>query len=141
MLKYFLSITVIVCFCSLSTHAYNTKDFHTTHHANGKQQIKTKDSKGNTIFVTPDYHSYKDHNDNVAEKVVVIYDKKAPEGAYGARYKLYKPIGKYVGYHRQQQPSPNGYGYEPVWDGGPGSQTPCFRTIDEARHYYYPQWY
>ena len=106
-----------------------------------KQQIKTTDSKGNTIFVTPDYHSYKDHNDNVAEKVVVIYDKKAPEGAYGARYKLYKPIGKYVGYHRQQQPSPNGYGYEPVWDGGPGSQTPSFRTIDEARHYYYPQWY
>ncbi len=106
-----------------------------------KQQIKTTDSKGNTIFVTPDYHSYIDRNDNVAEKVVVIYDKKAPEGTYGARYTLYKPIGKYVGYHRQQQPSPNGYGYEPVWDGGPGSQTPCFRTIDEARHYYYPQWY
>ena len=52
-----------------------------------KQQIKTKDSKSNTIFVTPNYNNYKDRNDSVAEKVVVIYDKRAPEGAYGARYK------------------------------------------------------
>ena len=135
----FLVIVLITCvdFSYASEFIQNSK----IHHLNGKQQIKTKDSKGNTIFVTPNYNSYKDRNDSVAEKVVVIYDKKAPEGTYGARYTLYKPIGKYVGYHRQQQPSPNGYGYEPAWDGGPGSQTPCFRTIDEARHYYYPQWY
>lgn len=118
-----------------------TFDYHKVDKSYGKQQIRAVDDKGNKVIVTPHYNSYAERNNNVTEKVVVIYDKNAPGDYYGARYTLYKPIGKYVGYHRQQQPSPNGYGYEPVWDGGPGSQTPCFRTIDEARHYYYPQWY
>jgi len=107
----------------------------------GKQQIKSVNSKGNTVLVTPHYKSYADRNNNVSEKVVAIYDKKAPEGAYGARYVLYTPIGNYVGHHKIMQPSPNGYGYEPIWDGGEFSDTPCFRTILEAKKYYYPQWY
>ena len=113
--------------------------------AYNRQQIKSTDSKGNKILVTPHYESYAERNQNVSEKIVAIYDKKAPEGAYGARYVLYTPIkiGKrvYVGYHKIQQPSPNGYGYENVWDGGEFSDTPCFESIDKARHYYYPQWY
>ena len=141
MLKYFLSITIAVYSCFLSTYASDVKDCYTIYSQNGKQQIKTKDSKGHDVFVTPNYHSYKDRNNDLAEKVVAIYDKNAPDGTYGARYILYKPIGKYVGYRRLQQLSSSGYGYEPIWDGGAASQTPCFRTIDEARHYYYPQWY
>ena len=54
---------------------------------------------------------------------------------------LYTPIGRYVGHHKIVQQSPNGYGYAPIPDGGEGSLTPCFKTIKEAKHYYYPQWY
>lgn len=60
---------------------------------------------------------------------------------YGYRYILYTPIGHYVGHHRVMQPSPNGYGYSPIPEGGEGSSVPCFQTIREAKHYYYPQWY
>ena len=98
-------------------------------------------SKGNIILVTPNYKGYDERNEQVSEKIVAIYDKHAPEGTCGARYVLYTPIGHYVGYHKVMQRSPNGYGYTPVWDGGEYSKTPCFKTIDEARHYYYPQWY
>lgn len=107
--------------------------------AYGKQQQKTKDNKGNTILVTPNYDSYNDRNKNVSEKIVAIYDKRSP--AYGYRYVLYTPIGKYVGHHKVLQPSLNGYGYDPIPDGGEYSDTPCFQTIQEAKHYYYPQWY
>ena len=118
---------------------YNAPEIH---RAYGKQQIKTKDSKGNTILITPDYSSYAERNQKVSEKIVAIYDKRSP--AYGYRYVLYKPIGSYVGHHKILQPSLNGYGYDPVPDGDPtgvASKTPCFKTIQEAKHYYYPQWY
>ena len=107
--------------------------------ADSKQQIRTFDSKGNKVFITPSYGSYSERNENVSEKVVAIYDKRSP--AYGYRYVLYTPIGKYVGHHRILQQSPNGYGYSPIPDGGEGSKTPCFKSIQEAKHYYYPQWY
>ena len=113
--------------------------------AYGRQQVQTRDSKGNRILVTPNYNSYADRNNTVSEKVVAIYDKKAPEGVYGIRYVLDTPIkigGKvYVGYHRVLQPSPNGYGYDYVWDGGEGSSIPCFPNIQSARAYYYPNYY
>ena len=104
-----------------------------------RQQVKSTDSKGNTIYITPNYSSYEERNYNVSEKVVAIYDKKSP--AYGYRYILYTPIRHYVGHHRVMQPSPNGYGYSPIPEGGEGSSVPCFQTIREAKHYYYPQWY
>ena len=107
--------------------------------AGNKQQIKTYDAKGNKVFITPAYKSYYDRNKNVSEKVVAIYDKRSP--AYGYRYVLYTPVRSYVGHHKVMQRSLNGYGYDPVPDGGEGSQTPCFETIQEAKHYYYPQWY
>jgi hypothetical protein len=105
----------------------------------GKQQQKSTDSKGNTILVTPHYNNYADRNQNVSEKIVAIYDKRSP--AYGYRYVLYTPIGNHVGHRKILQPSLNGYGYDPIPDGGEGSETPCFQTIQEAKHYYYPQWY
>lgn len=111
----------------------------------GKQQIRIHDSKGNKILITPSYKSYEDRNNNVSEKIVAIYDKKAPEGVYGVRYVLYTPIkiGKkvYVGHRKVLQPSPNGYGYDVIYDGGEYSSTPCFRTIQEAKAFYYPQLY
>ena len=119
--------------------AYDINALSEQYHAYGKQQIKSKDSKGNTIFTVPDYESYADRNNNVSEKIVAIYDKRSP--AYGYRYVLYTPIGRYVGHHKIVQQSPNGYGYAPIPDGGEGSLTPCFKTIKEAKHYYYPQWY
>ena len=70
---------------------------------------------------------------------MAIYDKHSP--SYGYRYVLYTPIGHYVGHHRIMQQSPNGYGYSPIPDGGEDSKTPCFKSIQEAKHYYYPQWY
>ena len=103
-----------------------------------KQQHKAKD-KENTILITPHYKGYQERNNNATEKVVAIYDKRSP--AYGYRYILYKPIGKYVGHHKVVQPSLNGYGYDPIPEGGEGSSIPCFKTIQEAKHFYYPQWY
>lgn len=103
------------------------------------KQQKGTDSKGNTILVTSHYESYAERNQNVSEKIVAIYDKRSP--AYGYRYVLYTPIGKYVGHHKILQNSSNGYGYDPIPDGGEGSEIPCFKTIQEAKHYYYPEWY
>lgn len=106
----------------------------------GRQQQKAKDVKGNTILLTPNYESYADRNKNVSEKVVAIYDKRSP--AYGYRYVLYSPIGNFVGHHKLMQPSLNGYGgYDPIPDGGEGSNTPCFRSLREAKHFYYPDLY
>lgn len=107
--------------------------------AYGKQQIIQKDSKGNRILITPNYNNYSDRNNNVSEKIVAIYDKHSP--AYGYRYVLYTPIGNYVGHHKIMQRSSNGIGYEPIPDGGEGSKTPCFRSLTEAKHAYYSQWY
>lgn len=134
------TISLIILLCN-SAYAFDTNMSPELFRSYGKQQQRAKDSKGNTILVTPHYKNYADRNQNVSEKIVAIYDKHAPDGTYGARYVLYTPIGHYVGYHKIMQSSPNGYGFAPVWDGGVGSETPCFRTIDEARHYYYPQWY
>lgn len=122
--------------CAFALDVYMSPE---VYRAYGKQQQKAKDDKGNTILVTPHYESYADRNNNVSEKIVAIYDKRSP--AYGYRYVLYTPRGNYVGHHKIMQRSPNGYGYEGIPDGGEGSQTPCFKTIQEAKHYYYPQWY
>ena len=135
---------MLVCTCTVPVYALDTYNSVELFRSYGKQQIRTKDSKGNRIVVTPHYQSYEIRNNNVSEKIVAIYDKHAPEGAYGVRYVLYRPIGKYVGHHKVMQPSPNGYGYRPIYDGdttGLTSKTPCFKTIQEAKHYYYPQWY
>lgn len=132
---------IIVCLCFFSNFACALDVYMSpeTVRAYNKQQIKTKDSKGNTVLITPNYSSYAERNKYVSEKIVAIYDKKSP--AYGYRYVLYTPIGKYVGHHKIMQSSPNGYGYTPIPDGGEGSETPCFKTIQEAKHFYYPQWY
>lgn len=134
-------LLIIVCLCLYSNFTYALDVYMSPEvvRAYGKQQQKTTDSKGNTVLTTPNYQSYAERNQNVSEKIVAIYDKKSP--ACGYRYVLYTPIGKYVGHHKIMQRSPNGYGYEPIPDGGEGSETPCFRTIQEAKHYYYPQWY
>lgn len=105
--------------------------------AENKQQIETFDAKGNKVFITPSYQNYNERNENVSEKIVAIYDKRSP--AYGYQYVLYTPIGHYVGHKKRMQHSLNGY--SPIPDGGDGSQTPCFKSIQEAKHYYYPQWY
>ena len=79
----------------------------------------------------------------VSEKVVAIYDKRSP--AYGYRYILYSPIGKYVGHHKIMQRSPNGYGFDGIPEGAEGcnenSPVPCFRSLHEAKHFYYPDLY
>lgn len=89
------------------------------------------------------YSSYADRNKNVSEKVVAIYDKRSP--AYGYRYILYSPIGKFVGHHKIMQSSPNGYGFDGIPEGTEGcnenSPVPCFPNVNAAKHYYYPQWY
>ncbi len=46
-------------------------------YANDKQQIKTKDLKGNTIYVTPNYSSFEERNEQLSEKVsvrLIIYN-------------------------------------------------------------------
>ena len=139
-------LTLFILFSTIGTanavdlNTYTSPEFYRHY---GKQQIKTKDSKGNTIYITPHYNSYEDRNNNASEKIVAIYDKNAPEGAYGYRYIIYKPIGNFIGYRRILQPSPNGYGFTPQWDGDPTgvtSKTPCFRTIGEAIKFYYPNY-
>lgn len=139
-------LTLFILFSTIGTanavdlNTYTSPEFYRHY---GKQQIKTKDSKGNTIYITPHYNSYEDRNNNASEKIVAIYDKNAPEGAYGARYVIYKPIGNFIGYRRILQPSPNGYGFTPQYDGDPTgvtSKTPCFRTIGEAIRAYYPNY-
>ena len=128
-----LTISILLLILSCPTFAL----------ADSKQQIRTFDSKGNKVFITPSYGSYSERNENVSEKVVAIYDKRSP--AYGYRYVLYTPIGKYVGHHKIMQRSPNGYGFDGIPEGVEGcnenSPVPCFRSLREAKHYYYPQWY
>lgn len=136
LLTLFILFSTIGTANAFDTNTYTSPEFYRHY---GKQQIKTKDSKGNTIYITPNYKSYADRNNHTSEKIVAIYDKSSP--AYGYRYVLYTPIGHYVGHHRILQLSPNGYGYAPIPDGGPDSQTPCFKSITEAKHFYYPQWY
>lgn len=129
----------IILFSMQSVYAYDTTYSPEIVRSYGKQQIKTTDTKGNTKLVTPNYANYSQRNNEVSEKIVAIYDKKSP--AYGYRYVLYSPIGNYVGHHKIMQPSLNGYGYDPVPEGGEGSDVPCFKTIQEAKHYHYPEWY
>lgn len=124
--KIFL-VLILVLFCKSSSFAY---DFN-------KQQQKVRDFKGNTVWIAPNYKSYAERNEQVSEKIVAIYDKKSP--AYGYRYVLYTPIGHYVGHHKIMQQVGNSF--EPIPDGGEGSETPCFKTIQEAKHFYYPEWY
>ena len=103
------------------------------HRAYGKQQIKQKDNKGNVQLITPNFKDYTQRNEVVSEKHVCVYSAKSP--AYGYRYVIYTPIGNYIGYRRILQSSPNGYGYTPIpCDEG----MPCFKTIEEAKKYYYP---
>ena len=120
--------------------AYDTNMSPEVYRSYGRQQQKAKDVKGNTILLTPNYESYADRNKNVSEKVVAIYDKRSP--AYGYRYVLYSPIGNFVGHHKLMQPSLNGYGgYDPIPDGGEGSNTPCISSLREAKHFYYRDLY
>lgn len=140
-MKYLLSIVLLLY--AIPVYSFDTYNSSELYRSYNKQQIRTKDSKGNRIVVTPHYQSYNMRNDNVSEKIVAIYDKHAPEGAYGARYVIYKPIGNFIGYRRILQPSPNGYSYSPVWDGDPSgvtSKTPCFPDITTAIRAYYPNY-
>ena len=140
LLTLFILFSTIGTANAFDTNTYTSPEFYRHY---GKQQIKTKDSKGNTIYITPNYKSYADRNNHTSEKIVAIYDKNAPEGVYGVRYVIYKPIGNYIGYHRILQPSPNGYGYTPVYDGDPNgvtSKTPCFPDITTAIKFYYPNY-
>ena len=133
---------ILLCLVS-SAFAYDTNMSPEIYRSYGRQQQKAKDNKGNTIIVTPRYENYADRNNNVSEKVVAIYDKHSP--AYGYRYVLYTPIGKYVGHHKIMQRSLNGYGFDGIPEGVEGcnenSPVPCFRSLREAKQYYYPQWY
>ena len=143
MKKLLTLLVVMVTYTCQYSYAYDTYNSVELFKSYGKQQIRVKNSKGNWIVKTVQYKSYAERNNNVSEKIVVIYDKNAPEGAYGARYVIYKPIGNYIGYRRILQPSPNGYGFTPVYDGDPTgvtSKTPCFRTIGEAIRAYYPNY-
>ena len=140
LLTLFILFSTIGTANAFDTNTYTSPEFYRHY---GKQQIKTKDSKGNTIYITPNYKSYADRNNHTSEKIVAIYDKNAPEGVYGVRYVIYKPIGNYIGYHRILQPSPNGDGYTPVYDGDPTgvtSKTPCFPDITTAIKFYYPNY-
>lgn len=131
---------VCACQCSYALDTYNTPELFRSY---GKQQIRVKNSKGNRIVVTPHYQSYDMRNNNVSEKIVAIYDKHAPEGVYGYRYIIYKPIGNFIGYRKILQPSPNGYGFVGQPDGdltGVTSKTPCFPDIKTAIRYYYPNY-
>ena len=106
------------------------------------EQSNVKRSPEPLSSYAPTSIGYKDiaeRNMHEKEKIVAIYDKRSP--AYGYRYVLYAPIKNYVGHRRMTQPSGNGYSYEPIPDGGKGSTVPCFKSIEEAKHYYYPQWY
>lgn len=123
--------------------AYDTYNSVETFRHYGKQQIKVKTSKGNTVYTNPNYNGYDKRNAVTSEKIVVIYDKHAPEGAYGYRYIIYKPIGNYIGYRKILQPSPNGYGFVGQPDGdltGVTSKTPCFPDITTAIRHYYPNY-
>lgn len=143
MKKLLTLLVVMVTYTCQYGYAYDTYNTPEIFRSYGKQQIRVKNSKGNWTVKTPQYKSYAERNNNVSEKIVAIYDKNAPEGAYGYRYIIYKPIGNFIGYRKILQPSPNGYGFTPQWDGDPTgvtSKTPCFRTIGEAIKFYYPNY-
>ena len=143
MKKLLTLLIVMVTYTCQYGYAYDTYNTVELFRSYGKQQVRVKNSKGNWTVKAVQYKSYAERNNNVSEKIVAIYDKNAPEGAYGYRYVLYRPIGKYVGHHKVMQPSPNGYGFTPQWDGDPTgvtSKTPCFRTIGEAIRAYYPNY-
>lgn len=134
---------MLVCTCTVPVYALDTYNTPELFRSYGKQQIRVKNSKGNWTVQTVHYQSYEDRNNNVSEKIVAIYDKHAPEGVYGVRYIIYKPIGNFIGYRKILQPSPNGYGYRPIWDGDPNgvtSKTPCFPDILTAIRHYYPNY-
>lgn len=84
------------------------------------------------------YSNYAERNKYVSEKIVAIYDKRSP--AFGYKYVLYSPIKGYVGHHKVMQSNGNG-GFEPVPEGGEGSKVPCFNSLREAKHFYYPEFY
>lgn len=138
MLKFLVVLLFIFTSFLNCANAYDTRLSPELRNAFGKQQQRSTDSKGNTILVTPHYRNYAERNENVTEKVVAIYDKRSP--AYGYKYILYTPIGKYVGHHKVMQSNGN-LGLEPVPEGGEGSEVPCFRSLKEAKHFYYPEWY
>ena len=81
MRKLFIISLIILSY--KSAYAYDTNMSPEMYRHYGKQQIMTKDSKGNTVFKTPHDDSYVDRNENVSEKIVAIYDKHAPEGTCG----------------------------------------------------------
>ena len=140
-MKYLLSIVLLLY--AIPVYSFDTYYSPELYHSYNKQQVRVKNSKGNWIVKTPQYESYEERNNNVSEKIVAIYDKNAPEGAYGYRYVLYRPIGKYVGHHKVMQPSPNGYGFVGTPDGditGITSKTPCFPDIKTAIKFYYPNY-
>ena len=64
-------LTLFILFSTIGTanafdiNTYTSPEFYRHY---GKQQIKTKDSKGNTIYITPHYNSYEDRNSNASEK-------------------------------------------------------------------------
>ena len=134
---------LLICVSINSCHAYDTYNTVELYRSYNKQQIRVKNSKGNWTVKTPQYKSYAERNNNVSEKIVAIYDKNAPEGAYGYRYIIYKPIGNFIGYRKILQPSPNGYGFVGLPDGdltGVTSKTPCFPDITTAIRAYYPNY-
>lgn len=143
-MKHFLTLllTLLITCGNVMAYDMNTYTAPEFWRHYGKQQIKTQDYKGNTVYITPDYVSYEDRNNHTSEKIVAIYDKHSP--AYGYRYVIYTPIGKYIGHHKIMQKSPNGYGYDGIPDGditGVSSKTPCFKSIEDAKRYYYPQYF
>lgn len=143
MKKLLTLLVVMVTYTCQYGYAYDTYNTVELFRSYGKQQVRVKNSKGNWIVKTVQYESYAERNNNVSEKIVAIYDKNAPEGAYGYRYVIYKPIGNYIGYRRILQPSPNGYGFRPIPDGdinGVTSKTPCFPDITTAIRAYYPNY-
>ena len=143
MKKLLTLFVVMVLYTCQYGYAYDTYYTPEIFRSYGKQQIRVKNSKGNWTVLTPQYESYAERNNNVSEKIVAIYDKNAPEGAYGARYVIYKPIGNFIGYRKILQPSPNGYGFVGLPDGdltGVTSKTPCFPDIKTAIKFYYPNY-
>ena len=143
MKKLLTLLIVMVTYTCQYSYAYDTYNTVELFRSYGKQQVRVKNSKGNWTTKTVQYKSYAERNNNVSEKIVAIYDKNAPEGAYGYRYIIYKPIGNFIGYRKILQPNPNGYGFRPIPDGdinGITSKTPCFRTIGEAIRAYYPNY-
>ena len=142
-MKILFQLFIFIYFFSynLNVFAYTTTNAPEIYNAYNKQQIITKDSKGHLTTITPHFKSNVDRNMVMSEKEVCIESKNAYAPYYGFYYTLYTPIGNYVGHHRRVQHAFSGYGYDPIPCGCEGDLTPKFKTIKEAKHYYYPQWY